>query len=232
MAFATPSRKGELARLEPCLRADAWWWSEGLDVDWKAVQAAREVGQLAATYSGFAEWMKNSRVLQALDFDRLMEAGRLLLSAKGQAQERDQARAFIGRALIGLPARMELEVGALHRAADAREAIADLVRDCRGGNRPYASAIWVAYLLRDDVESLRTAIHVAAAAGIGRQASSHLRRIDAALAADMRQPDADLSRPEIEKVVQRVLATEDAQRLTPQALVGRTSNGPTTSWLR
>lgn len=60
MAFAHEVREPHLRRIARENRKASWWWSEGIDVDWRAVQLVTETAELVARYPSFEGYLERS----------------------------------------------------------------------------------------------------------------------------------------------------------------------------
>jgi len=60
MAFAHEAREPHLRRIARENRGDSWWWSEGIDVDWRAVELVTETAELVARYPSFERYVARS----------------------------------------------------------------------------------------------------------------------------------------------------------------------------
>ena len=57
MAFANEQRDPWVRRITPRNRKAAWWWSEGIDLEWRAVQLVTETAELMARYPTFERYL-------------------------------------------------------------------------------------------------------------------------------------------------------------------------------
>lgn len=98
MAFANEARVPKLRRIAREKRKASWWWSEGIDIDWRAVQLVTETAEIMARYPAFERYL-----------DKTVRAARARRSVKQpQASVESNEAQTVAKTTAGAPL-MEVE---------------------------------------------------------------------------------------------------------------------------
>jgi len=101
MAFANEERVAKVRRIAPANRKASWWWCEGTDIDWKAVQLVTETAELLARYPSFGRHL-----------DRTVQAARARRAMMQSTARATQPRDVAARTAQVRPMEVEFELPA------------------------------------------------------------------------------------------------------------------------